>query len=656
MNTKFATLGAIALIVVTFVAVNMIASAGLRGARFDATEGNLFTLTKGSKNIAKLPDEPIDLTFYFSRKLAQGSPAFSSYGTRVREMLEEYERASDGKVRLRVVEPEPFSDDEDAALAAGLTGLPAGPSGENLYFGLAGTNTIDTREKIAFFDPQKEAFLEYDISRMIYTLANPKKPVVGLITSLPMSGGFTMDPRTRQPVQTEPWRIMTELDGVFEVRPIEASATSIPADVGVLWIVHPKNLSESMVYSIDQFILNGGRALIFVDPLCENDVEGGPTNPTGSRTSNLPKLFNAWGIEMVPDRLAADREFAVRVTLPGQNREAIPYVAWMQITEKTIDRGDAVTGQLSRLTIATSGAWRNIAATPTDAGAPVPNIAAPSGSAATLTPLVTTSNDSMLMPASAIGLQPDPKSLLNAFVKGDVPLTLVARVSGNVKSAFPNGKPAPAPDAEAPATPDAPHVAESKTPINVIVVADADCLADTFWSRPENFFGQIVGYRKFADNGDFTANALDNLSGSSDLIAIRARDVAARPFTLVDRMRRDAESVYLAEQQVLQTKLADTQAKIRELQSARGDSPEAIVLSPEQEAEVEKFQAELVATRKQLRDVQFNLNRDIESLGTRLKLVNIGAMPVLLAAGAFLVAGWRASRRRVSRAAATSTQ
>jgi len=664
MNSKLATVGAIVLVLVTFVAVNMIAGAGLRSARIDATQGRLFTLTKGSLAIARLPDEPIDLTFYFSRKVAQGSPTFSAYGTRVREMLEEYARASGGKIRLKVVEPEAFSDDEDAVMAAGLTGLPAGPAGESLYFGLAGTNSIDTRETIAFFDPQKESFLEYDISKMIYSLAKPTKAVVGLITSLPLAGGFTMDPRTRQPTQTELWRIVTEMEGMFEVRPLGADPTTIPPDVGVLWIVHPKGLSDGALYAIDQFILNGGRALIFVDPLCESDEAANPMNPAAAgqpRSSEITVLFDAWGIEMIPDRLATDRESAVRVSLPGQNRDAVPYVAWMQIGEKTIDRGDAVTGQLSRLTFATSGALRKKALGPASAAGSTagPNIepdavfaGVGANAGADLVPLITTGTDSMLIPTTAIGLQPDPKALMTSFVAGNEKLILAARVTGMVKSAFPAGKPAaPASDGEtpAPAITDGPHLSESKGPISLIVVADADCLADTFWSRPENFFGQIVGYRKFADNGDFAANGLDNLSGSSDLIGIRARDVAARPFTLVDRMRRDAEAVYLAEQQLLQAKLAETQTKIRELQSSRGASPEAIVLSPEQEAEVEKFQAELVATRKQLRDVQLNLNRDIQSLGTRLKLVNIGAMPILVAAGALLLAGYRASRRRAPR-------
>ncbi len=666
MNSKLATLGAIGLIGVTFVAVNMIAGAGLRSARIDATEGRLFTLTKGSRSVARLPDEPIDLTFYFSRKLAQGSPTFSAYGTRVREMLEEYARASNGKIRLKVVEPEPFSDEEDAALAAGLTGLPAGAAGENLYFGLAGSNSIDTRETIPIFDPQKESFLEYDLSRLIYSLASPTKPIIGLITPLPMVGGFAMDPRTRQPSQTEPWRIMSEMQGLFEVRPLGADPATIPDDIGVLWIVHPKGLSEGSLYAVDQFIVKGGRALIFVDPLCESDEAADPRNQMAAgepRNSELTKLFDVWGIEVVPDRLAADREAAVRVTLPGQTREAVPYVAWMQLGEKTIDRGDAVTGQLSRLTFATSGVLRKkapvLAEVPgADAGPPSPESTAGaakggatnSAPGVELDPLVTTGTDSMLISTTAIGLQPDPKTLMASFVSGNEKLTLAARVTGTVKSAFPAGKPVVVPtEGEAPPpamTEDASHSSESTGPINVIVVADVDCLADTFWSRPENFFGQIVGYRKFADNGDFAANALDNLSGSSDLIGIRARDVAARPFTLVERMRRDAEAVYLTQQQLLQTKLADTQSKIRELQAARGDSPDAIVLSPEQEAEVEKFQAELVSTRKELRGVQLNLNRDIESLGTRLKLLNIGAMPVLVAAGALMLAGYRASRRR----------
>ena len=422
MNRRITAVFAALLIIALFVALNMIAAASLRSARIDVTESGVFTLTQGSKAIARAPAEPVKLTLYYSAQLATGRPALESYAKRVRELLEEYARVSGGKVVVEVKDPEPFSQTEDEATAAGLTGVPVG-NGQSIYFGLVGTNSTDGREIIAFFDPEQERFLEYDLSRMIHTLATPKKPVIGLISSLPIMGGMTLDPQTRQPVQTPPWQIAAQLGLLFEIRQLGSAVDAIPDDVDVLMLVHPKGLEPKTYYAVDQFVMRGGRVVAFIDPVAETDQPG---QPVAMRVSEPGPLLESWGIELDLTRIAGDRYFATRIlTGPSNNPEPVPYVAWPTVTEEGLNSDDAVTGNLSRVTLASAG---------------VPRSAGLAG--VTVTPLITTTPDSQLIPQEALGLEPDPRKLLLEFMPTTEKLPLAVRIQGTLKSAYPNGPPA----------------------------------------------------------------------------------------------------------------------------------------------------------------------------------------------------------------------
>ncbi len=617
----------VVVLVALFFGLNMLAGAGLRGVRVDATEGSIYTLTKGSRNIAKSPDEPIKLTLYYSSKLAQGRPEIQSFAQRVRETLEEYARVSDGKIALRVVNPEAFSEEEDEAVQAGLTPVPVNDAGENLFLGLVGTNSTDGKETIAFFDPRKERFLEYDTSRLIYALAHPKKRVVGLISGLALDGGFSMDPRTRQPQQTPPWQISNEIKSLYEVRTLN-DAKEIPADITVLMVVHPKGLSDATLFAIDQYVLGGGKMLLFTDPYCEQDKMPGQFGvPSGGGASSLEKLLDAWGVEMIGGQLASDRELALRVYTGSQgNQEATPYVVWLNLAEKFLSKDDAVTSDLKQVIFGTPGAIR------AKAGAT---------GGATITPLVHTTSQAALLPIEAMTFPPDPKALLKQYTPGNSELVLAARLSGKVKSAFPDGAPKPAEGQEAP--PAQGHLAESKGDIGVIYVADCDLLSDNLWVRSENFFGQQV-QRKISDNADFVLSALDNLSGDNDLISIRARRESARPFETVDAMQRRADQTLLAQRTVLEQALQEAKSKITELQRQRDDKG-SIALSPEQAKEIAKYRIEESETRKKLRQVRLELSKDIERLGVLLKLINTGLVPVLVALFALLLYLARKSRQ-----------
>ena len=617
------------LLLALFIALNMVAGAGLKGLRLDTTEGSVYTLTTGSRNIARSPDEPVTLTFYYSAKLAEGRGDIQSYARRVRETLEEYARVSGGKVKLRVVDPEPYSEDEDRAVQDGLAGVPLSAS-ETLYMGLVGTNSVDTKEVIAFFDPRKERFLEYDISRLLYSLANPKRAVVGLITGLPLEGGFSMDQRTRQPRQTPPWQIASEIRGLFELRSL-GQPTEIPADVTVLMVVHPKELPASTLYAIDQHVMRGGRAIFFVDPLCENDDAGGMMGMGGERASSLEPLLSAWGVEVPAGKMAADRELALRVYTGGQrSREETPYVVWLGADTRAMQKDDAVTGMLKQVMIGSAGFIR-----------------AKEGATggATITPLIHTTATAMEMPTELMTTPPDPKAMLKAYTPGSKELVLAARLTGRLKSAFPDGAPKPEqkPDQPPAPPPTGEALKESKADANVILVADCDLLSDGMWVRTENFFGQQMS-RKIADNADFVMSALDNLSGSNDLISVRARRESTRPFTRVQEMQRRADARLLAEQAVLEEKLKDAEANIRRLQQQRGDD-NTLVMTPEQQAELDKVKAEYTDTRKKLRQVKLDLQKDIERLGTQLKLINTALVPAIVAVVALGLGLMRRVRR-----------
>lgn len=649
MRKGLMTLGGFAAAAALCVGVNVLSGAALRRARLDLTDGKLFTLSEGSRRIARGLEEPVKLTLYYSERQAADMPAqIRSYAVRVKEVLAEYARASGGKVIVETINPEPFSDAEDRAVQAGLMGVPTGSAGEErFYFGLVGTNSVDRQETIPFMRPDREEYLEYELTRMIYLLSEPAKQPVGLMAWLPVEGGANPFGGP-QGQQTRPWQVVRQMKELFEVKTLERNVSEIPEEIKVLVLIHPKGVSDQTLYAIDQFVLRGGRLMVFVDPLCEGDVPPGinPMQAMGlPKNSELTKLFDAWGVEMVPGVFAADREAAPRVQAgSAQSPEVVSYLGWAFLSGDRLEKSDPVTGPLGSLNFATAGVLRK-------------KEGAQGG--VEITPLVRTSTQSAEMDVQRVQFMPDPKALLAEFKPGGKELTLAARLTGKVRSAF-EAPPEPAPvgpgeEANPPRDP-ALHIAESAEPINVVVVADCDVLQDRFWVQEERLGPIVLGLRKFADNGEFVIGMLDNLSGSNDLLALRARGRSARPFERVQQIQREAEARFLAQERELQNKLRETENKIAELQRQRTDDATgaAILLTPEQQAEIEKFRAEMVDTRKKLRDVQHQMRQDIERLGTRLKFLNIGLMPALVGVAAVGVGAWRAGRRSADRRTRTA--
>ena len=642
MNARLLTGSGLAIAVVLFFAVNVVSTVAFRSARFDLTEHQIYTLSDGTRNILESIDEPVTLRLYLSKKLATGLPGIKSYANRVTELLQEYEQAAGGNLHLHVIDPEPFSEEEDRAVGYGLQGVPLDNGNVHFYFGLVGANATDERELIPFFQPDREEFLEYDLTKLIYRLANPKQQVVGLLSTLPLEGGPPMAFMGGQG-GTPPWMIMESIRDVMQITPLNKDVTDIPEEVAVLMVVHPKGLGEPTLYAIDQFVLRGGRALVFVDPHSEADrLPPNPQNPMGMqgpRNSDLGKVFESWGIELVKGKVAGDLPLAKKVNFQTQSRTFVAdYPIWIDLPPQSLNSEDIVTAKLPSLTMASAGILKKR-----------------EGSDVQVIPLVETDDRAMQIDASRLTFMPDVQGLLQTYRPEGEKLTLAARLNGKVNTAFPEGRPtvekseqSGKPDVEKESR-EQPHLAESTEPINVIVVADTDMLQDRFWVQTQQFLGQRIAIPLSANNS-FVTNALDNLTGSHDLISVRNRGSYSRPFTLVRAIQQEAEQRFRQKEQALQQRLKDTERKIQELQNKKEDQT-TVILSAEQQAALDGFRQELVATRKELRSVQHELQKNIESLEGIVKFLNVGFMPLVVVGGGLLISAYNVRRRQ--RATAT---
>jgi ABC-type uncharacterized transport system involved in gliding motility auxiliary subunit len=626
--TKRSTLGGGALVALAllFIGLTVLFNHTLRGWRLDLTQNRLYTTAAGTDRILASIKEPINLYFFYSEKTAQQLPQLKTYGTRVREFLEELSARSNGKLHLHVIDPQPFSEEEDRAAELGVRAAPLG--GGQFYFGLAGTNSTDGHAAIEFFDPNKEQFLEYDVVKLIYQLANPKKPVLAWLSSLPMDASYDPQGGGMRPA----WVVYSEAKQLFDVRPLSPTAAKIDPDTNVLVLVHPKNLAPATEFAIDQYALRGGHILLFVDPLADFDhSDADPQNPmaamTADKSSHFGPLLTAWGVQFNPAVVVADRGHALSVTMQ-QGAEPVLHLGVLGLGKDSFTADDVITAGLSNVNVATAGALEPLKDAKTR-----------------FEPLLQSSTDTELLPVARFRMLMDPAALLDGFKPSGRRYTLAARVSGPVQTAFPAGPPA-----GVTLPPGQLDLKVSAKPLNLIVFADTDMLSDFLWVRSQDFFGQRLT-QAWASNGDLVQNALDNLSGSADLISVRGRATFTRPFERVEKLRRAANERFHAKEQELEQQLQATEEKLTALEAKGGDKPSAALLvTPEQEQEIEHFQLEKLRIRKELRAVRAGLDADIKNLGATLKIINIIAVPALFAALALLIAAWRRRSRNAAHA------
>jgi ABC-type uncharacterized transport system involved in gliding motility auxiliary subunit len=617
MNKPTLGAGGLALVGLLFIGVTLLANSLLRGAQLDLTADKLYTISDGTERIVRGLKEPVNLYLFFSERTATPVPEIKNYGTRVRELLEAMAARSNGKLTLKVIDPQPFSEEEDRATEFGISGMPINAGGDKLYLGLAATNSTDGKEAIPFLDPKLDEQLEYDVAKLIHKLSSAKKPVVGWLSSLPMGGDFDMQsgrPRA-------PWVVYGQVEQLYTVRPLEPTLTSVDKDIDVLVLVHPKELPPAALYAIDQYAMRGGHILAFIDPNSQADQSASdPNNPmaqfAADKSSHLQPLLASWGVDFKSDQVVADLERGLTVAM----REGDPPAQHIAILgfDGTSVAKDVVTANLDSINMATAGSLKPLA-----------------GTKLKFEPLIHTSKQAGLIPSQRFAMMSDPATLRDGF-KPIGELVVAARISGEATSAFPAGPPAGV--AAAPGA-----LKASAKPLNVVIIADTDLLSDFMWVQQRNFFGQNIA-QPFANNGELVWNALDNLAGSNDLISIRGRASYSRPFNRVDALRRSADAKFRTQEQELEQRLQQTEATLSKLQTAQPGGGEAI-LSADQAREIDRFQEDKLRIRKELRAVKAGLELDIKGLGMWMKFINIFLVPLFFTCVVLLVAAWHRRRR-----------
>ena len=569
------------------------ASRWLGTMRVDLTQDHLYTLSPGTRDILGHLEQPLDLTLYFSDRASHSLPQLRAYHQRVVNMLQEVVRQSHGRVHLSQIDPLPFSEEEDRATAAGLTSARAEGTSQPIFFGLAGHAANGGRTSvIPFFMLAKERFLEYDIAKLVYELSTAHKPRVAIYSGLPIWGDADAEGNG-----TPPWTALQQVQQLFDVQRLDsASLAKLGADTTVLVLIQPSGLSEADVKAIDRYVQHGGRLLAFVDP--DSEVGGG-------EPSDLSTLFGAWGVSFDPRRVLLDRSRALQVQAPGSNARVYD-PAVLGLTGEDFNRRDPVTRVLSLIDVSSAGFFQLLPQ-----------------AAVRLDPLIQSTTDAMAVPASRVREALDPSPLYEGYQPQGEHYAIAVRLRGDLVPAF------------------AADAATGARKPEVILVGDTDLLSDRLWVQQSPSQGQTL-VSPFANNGDFFVNAVDDLAGPSDLIAIRGRAVDVRKFTRVDALRRQADEKFKTKQLQLQAELTDTEQHLAELkQAAHGRNR-----TEAQKGAVEQFMQRKLAIRTELRAVQRSLDADIERLSVLLKFIDILLMPIVVTLAGLLYGLLRIRRRR----------
>jgi len=598
----FSVIGVAAMLLI-LVAINFIA--GRVKQRVDLTAEHAYTLSAGTKAILAKLDTPVQIRFYASQS-AEGMPVFlKTYAQQVDDLLGEYRQNSRGLIQVQKLDPEPDSDAEDSAKLEGVEPQLLS-NGERVYLGLS-VSLLDQKEAIPFLSPERERLLEYDISRAIARVMTPDKSVIGVLSPLPVMGTGAMMPMQQQ---GEPaWVLIEELKRDFDVREIEPNATTIPNDIKVLLVIHPKGITEATQFALDQFVLRGGKLIAFLDPMAALDPQtasagfGSPPSKSG-----LDRLLKAWGVTFEDSKVLADLDFVART---DQGRAP----AVLALNEKAVNKDDIATADAGNLFVVFGGVF---------GGTPAQGLKE--------TVLLHSSKDSELVDPMMARMSGE--EIAKSFKPSGIEYPLAIRLSGKFKTAFPAGKPKP-PEAEPnekkeDASPPETMLKESKQETTVVLVGDSDMIQDRVAVRQ---VGNTFGQRLFMPaNGNlaFAENLIDQLTGDSNLIAVRSRASRERPFTVVKKMQADAEASYRSKIKELEDGLADAQRKIGQLQSGKQEG-QRFILSPQQQEELANFRKKEAEAKTQLKEVRKKLRADIDSLENRIKWLDIAGMPALVA-------------------------
>ncbi len=615
----YSTVGVVVMLII-LVAVNGIASKAK--ARIDLTADKLYTLSEGTRKVLAKLDTKVKVRLYVTQGENTMPTGLQTHARRVEDLLKEFRQASNGKITIEKLDPQPDSDAEESATLDGVQGQPISLS-EKLYLGLA-VSCLEQKVAVPFLSPDRDKLLEYDIARAITQVTATSKPVVGIMTSLPMFGQ-PMNPMMMQMGQRgqSPWVFVNELKNDFEVKQVEMTAETIDDAIKVLLVVHPKQVTDNAQYAIDQFLMRGGKLIAFLDPLSIVDSRSSAGNPmqrAAQGGSTLDKLLKAWGLEFDANKVVADANYVTRINRGMGREEVVPTV--LSMDSRGIAQGDVTTSQIDNILLPFAGGFT---------GTPVSGL--------TQTVLLKTTTQSQFVEkfmAEMAGEQ-----VMKDFSPSGKEVSLAVRLTGKFKTAFPDGKPggaAKTDDAkkDEPAPEAASSLKESKVESVVILVGDSDFVFDEFAGQVQEIFGQRLF---MARNGNMSLaqNIADQAGGDVNLIQVRSRATVGRPFTVVKEMQAKAEQSYRSKIKQLETELSSAQQRLNELQQKK-EGNQRFILSPEQQKEVANFRQRETEVKRELKDVRKHLKRDVDALENQLKWLNIAGMPFLVTASGICLA------------------
>ena len=584
-------------------------------ARLDLTADGLHTLSEGSRKILSKIDSNVVIRLYVSRSENRMPSALKNYAQTVEDLLQEFRAASGGKITIKRLDPEPDSDAEDTAKLDGIEPIPLGQMGTDpIYFGMAVSLAPETKA-IPFLSPQREKLLEYDIARVISQVIATNKPVLGVMSPLPVLGGPAMNPMMMQmgrQSQQQPWITFSELKRDFTVENVPMESESIPDKVQVLLVVHPKDVSEKAQFAIDQFVLRGGKLIAFLDTQCITDNRN--PNPMGLNLgggSSLPKLLEKWGIGLDTSKVVADRTFSRE--LQGRDGRPQPVPAFLFLNADGVNRDDAVTSQSDNLWLPFAGGFT---------GKPAEGLRADV--------LIKSSEDSQLV--DGMTSQFNGSKILDEFAPSRTNYPLALRLSGKFKTAFPDGKPGDT---------NATVLKEAKSDTVVYLFGDVDFLNDAYSVEINPMLGLAM-----PRNGNLALvqNLVEQASGDVNLVGARGRASVSRPFTVVQKMEAEARARYQGKIEGLNRKVEQLQSKLNDVQIKQEGNTSKIILTKDQQDAIANFKKQQVEARKDLRKERRNLDVDVKNLENRVKWLNIAAMPLLVSAAGIALAIARKNR------------
>ena len=607
-------------LVILFLFFNIIMFKILVNKKIDLTTDKLYTVSENTKSIIKNLSEPINIKLFFSNSLSKELSQIRDYEKRVRELLMSYKKISNKNITIEIIDPRPFTDQEDLANVYGIQGLQLNEEGERFYFGAVFSNSVDDTTVIPFFELDREQLLEYDLTKTIYNLANTSKPNIGLISGLPLVGRVNNSQGNAQ--YERPFFIYQTLSEFFNVIDLSLEVSEIPQNVDQLLIVHPKNLSDVTLYAIDQFVMTGKGVTIFTDPFSEFDNNlSKPESEKDFSNSNMSRLFTSWGFDMKPGMVIGDIVNGRKVSLgPSNDQKIVTYVLWLAIQQNLLSNTDIITSNLDYIFLKSAGSIENLN----------------TNSSLVIEPLIRTSKESMLIERYKMQFRADPEQLLKDFESQDKSYIIGARIKGELDSAFTME------DIKKIELDTKQHINNIKD-ANIILFADTDLLADNTWISEQDLFGRN-SITPIADNGRMVVNSIESMSGGRNLIGLRGRGSSNRPFLVIEDLQKKAELSFREKQISLQNELQGTEDKLKEIQSNQLGSSES--KTSEQNKAIEEFQRKILSIRKQLRDVQRQLNADIERLENNIKILNIWTMPLIVIILYFFIKVFTEKRRK----------